>query len=435
MKVAIVCDWLIGVGGAERVVLELHNLYPDAPIYTSQYDPSKIDWFKDADVRTGWLQKLPKSLRKFLPALRAWYFSHLDLSDYDLIISSSGAEAKGVRTAPKQTWVTRLRSRRGDDEQRTETYEQYEEGAAESATKNRPKSSARVAGSAGQQGATPRRPMHICYMHSPTHYYWIRYDEYLKNPGFGKLDFLARVGLKILVGPLRRWDHSAAQRPTHIIANSTHTQNMIKKFYGRDSTVVFPPVDTKRFSALTPSPAMEVTGPASQNITTQTRAGFVTAGRQTPYKRIDLPVQACTNLELPLVVIGNGPEHRKLERMAGKSVTFLTGKSDEEVAHYFQTALAFIFPNMDDFGIVAVEALAAGTPVIAYKAGGALDYIIEGKTGLFFDKQDVSSLEKVLKDFNPDRFNSSEIQKYADKFSIANFAKNMREFINSKGRN
>jgi len=377
-KVAIVCDWLTGTGGAERVVLELHRMFPDAPIYTSQYDPSKIDWFKDADVRTGWLQKLPKSLRKFLPALRAWYFSHLDLSDYDLIISSSGAEAKGVKAGSKT---------------------------------------------------------HICYMHSPTHYYWIRYNEYLKNPGFGKLDFLARVGLKILVGPLRRWDHSAAQRPTHIIANSTHTQNMIKKFYGRDSTVIFPPVDTKRFSALIPSPAMEVTGPASQNITTQTRAGFVTAGRQTPYKRIDLPVQACTDLELPLVVIGNGPEHRKLERMAGKSVTFLTGKSDEEVAHYFQTALAFIFPNMDDFGIVAVEALAAGTPVIAYKAGGALDYIVEGKTGLFFDKQDVNSLEKVLKDFNPDRFNSSEIQKYADKYSIANFAKNMREFINSKGRN
>ena len=128
MKVAIVCDWLTGIGGAERVVLELHRLYPDAPIYTSQYDPSKIDWFADADVRTTWLQKLPTSLKKFLPLLRAWTFSRLDLSEYDLVLSSSGAEAKGVKTGPNTT--------------------------------------------------------HICYCHSPTHYYWIRHDEYLENPGF-----------------------------------------------------------------------------------------------------------------------------------------------------------------------------------------------------------------------------------------------------------
>jgi len=377
MKVAIVCDWLVGVGGAERVVLELHKLYPEAPIYTSQYDPSKIDWFAEADVRTGWLQKLPKSLRKFLPVLRAFYFSRLNLSQYDLVISSSGAEAKGIRTQPQ--------------------------------TK------------------------HICYMHSPTHYYWIRYDEYLKTPGFGRLDPLARLGLKLLVGPLRKWDFKAAQRPDFIIANSTHTKNMIKKFYGRDSDVVFPPVDTERFKKATPSPAMEIAGkPAERATAVQPRAGFVTAGRQTPYKRIDLAVQACTELDLPLVVIGNGPEHRRLQRMAGKSVTFLRGKSDEEVAHYFQTALAFIFPNMDDFGIVAVEALAAGTPLIAYKAGGALDYVEEGKTGTFFDKQEPESLKKALQNFNPDSFNNDKIQTYALKFSVAEFKKNMKVFIAAK---
>jgi glycosyltransferase involved in cell wall biosynthesis len=377
MKVAIVCDWLVGVGGAERVVLELHNLYPQAPIYTSQYDPSKIDWFAGADIRTGWLQKLPKALRKFLPALRALYFSRLDLSEYDLVISSSGAEAKGIRTGDKTT--------------------------------------------------------HICYMHSPTHYYWIRYDEYLKNPGFGRLDWAARIGLKLLVGPLRRWDLRAAKRPDFVIANSTHTQTMIKKFYGRESSVIFPPVDTHRFKALAPSLAMEVEGPKSEQPgKVQPRAGFVTAGRQTPYKRIDLPVKACTDLELPLVVLGNGPEHRRLQRLAGEHITFLRGKSDEEVAHYFQTALAFIFPNMDDFGIVAVEALAAGTPVIAYKAGGALDYIEDGKTGMFFDKQESESLAKVLKNFNPDKFNNSEIQKYAQKYSIAEFKRNISSFVSSK---
>jgi glycosyltransferase involved in cell wall biosynthesis len=358
LKVALVADWLVGVGGAERVLLELHRLYPDAPIYTSQYDTRKIDWFADADVRTTWLQKLPKSLRKFLPPLRALAFSRLDLSGYDLVISSSGAEAKGVRTGPKT--------------------------------------------------------VHISYIHSPTHYYWIRYAEYLRNPGFGRLDPLARIGLKLLVGPLRWWDFRAAQKPDYLVANSTHTQSMIKQFYGRESEVIHPPVDTERFVGKAEEP----------------RRGFVTAGRQTPYKRLDLAVEACSELGLPLVVVGGGPDHRRLKRLAGKSVTFFRGKTDEEVAHYLQTSLAFIFPNLDDFGIVAVEAMAAGTPVIAYKAGGALDYVQEGRTGIFFDEQTPESLEKTLQRFNPESFNHDEIQKQAAKFSIEVFRDKMQKFIN-----
>jgi glycosyltransferase involved in cell wall biosynthesis len=360
LKVAIVCDWLTGVGGAERVVLELHKLFPEAPIYTSQYSPSKLDWFKDADVRTTWLQNLPRGLRKFLSPLRAYTFSRLDLSSYDLVISSSGAEAKGVKTGPNTT--------------------------------------------------------HISYIHSPTHYYWIRYDEYLKNPGFGRLDPFARLGLRLLVGPLRKWDYRAAQKPDFLIANSSHTQAMIKKFYGRDSTVIHPPVDIKRFA-----------GQADE-----ARKGFITAGRQTPYKRIDLPVRTCTELGLNLVVLGDGPDHKKLKKIAGKTVTFLRYKNDEEIAHYFKTSEAFIFPNMDDFGIVAVEALAAGTPVIAYKAGGALDYIEEGKNGLFFDKQDVDSLKKALQKFAGSNFNHGHIQQSATKFSIEEFRRKMRQFIEDK---
>jgi glycosyltransferase involved in cell wall biosynthesis len=359
-KVALVCDWLTGVGGAERVVLELHKMFPEAPIYTSQYSPSKIDWFKDADVRTTWLQKLPKGLRKFLPALRAWTFSRLDLSDYDLVISSSGAEAKGVKTGPDT--------------------------------------------------------VHISYIHSPTHYYWIRYNEYLKNPGFGRLDPLARLGLKLLAAPLRKWDYKAAQRPNHLIANSTHTQAMIKKFYGRDSMVIHPPVDIERFAGQTEEP----------------RKGFVTAGRQTPYKRLDLPVKVATELGLNLIVLGDGPDYKRLRKMAGKTVTFLRDKNDEEIAHYFRTSEAFVFPNMDDFGIVAVEALAAGTPVIAYKAGGALDYIEDGKNGLFFDKQDVESLKKVMQNFSPSNFNHERIQQSAAKFSIEEFHNKFRQFISQK---
>jgi glycosyltransferase involved in cell wall biosynthesis len=359
MKVAIVCDWLTGIGGAERVVLELHRLYPSAPIYTSQYDPSKIDWFLDADVRTGGLQKLPKSLKKFLPILRAWSFSRLDLSEYDLVISSSGAEAKGIKTGPNT--------------------------------------------------------VHISYCHSPTHYYWIRPGEYMQRPGFPiGFNWIARLGLKLLIEPLKQWDFQAAKHPDFLIANSTHTQAMIKKYYKRDSSVIFPPVDTDRFEILGKSPL---------------RHGFIMAGRQTPYKRMDLAIEACNQLKLPLVVIGDGPDHKRLEKLAGRNITFLSKVNDQEIPEHFQSALGFIMPNMDDFGIVAVEAMSAGTPLIAYKKGGALDYLVPGKTGLFFDKQTVKSLIEALEIVSNKSFDYAAISAHAKQFSVQNFQTNIQAYI------
>lgn len=358
-KVAIVCEWLLDIGGAERIVLEAHRMFPDAPIYTSQYDPKKLDWFKDADVRTGWLQKLPKGLKKFLPVLRAWYFSHLDLSDYDLVLTINfGAESKAVKTGPQTT--------------------------------------------------------HVCYCNAPTHYYWSRYESYLENPGFGLFDSLARLALRVLVGPMRRWDYKAAQRPDHMIGNSTHIQEQIRKYYDRDSVVIHPPVDTKRFAAANKP---------------KQRHGFVVAGRQTPYKRIDLAVEACSKLDLPLTVIGDGPEHEKLVKMAGPTITF-TGKiSDEEVAKRFSEAEAFIFPGLDDFGIVPVEAMAAGLPVLAYQGGGALDYVIPGKTGMFFEEPTVASLIYALKVFSADKYSPSDIKATAENFSVERFQKNLSEIL------
>ena len=362
LKVAIVCDWLTGYGGAERVVLELHRLYPDAPIYTSQYDPKAINWFDDADVRVTKLQRLPKRLKKFLPLARAWVFGRLDLSDYDLVLSSSGAEAKGVKTGPNTT--------------------------------------------------------HICYCHSPTHYYWIRPDEYLKRPGFPLgFNWLARIGLRMLMSTLKRWDYQAAKHPDYLIANSTHTQAMVKRYYRRDSTVVYPPVELARFKLPVKPPL---------------RHGFVIAGRQTPYKRIDLAIEACNQLKIPLIVIGDGPEHRRLEKLAERNITFLTNVGDHEMADHFQSALGYIFPGVDDFGIVAVEALAAGTPVIAYKKGGALDYVIDGKTGLFFEKQTVDSLVKTLEIALTKSFNYDKIAEHAESFSVQTFASTMKSFITEK---
>jgi glycosyltransferase involved in cell wall biosynthesis len=364
MKVAIVCDWLLGTGGAERVVLELHRIYPKAPIYTSQYNSNpKIwfgdKWFEDADVRSGWLQKLPKSLKKFLPVLRAWYFSRLDFSDYDLVISSSGAEAKFIKV---------------------------------------------------KDGTT-----HVSYIHAPTHYYWNRYEDYIKNPGFGFLDPLARLGLKLLVGPMRRWDYKTAQRPHHLIANSNYTKGQIEKYYGRDSVVIHPPVDIERFK--------------NHSQSAEKRHGFVTAGRQTPYKRIDLAIEAATDLKVPLVVIGRGPEHRWLKKLAGRNVTFLTKVSDEDMPKRFGEAKAFIFPGVDDFGIVAVEAMAAGTPVIAYKAGGALDYVNQD-SGIFFNEQTPESLGGAMQKFDSLKLTSEKVAKVAEQFSPERFQKSVTNFVN-----
>jgi glycosyltransferase involved in cell wall biosynthesis len=197
---------------------------------------------------------------------------------------------------------------------------------------------------------------------------------------------------------------------------------MIKRYYQRDSVVVAPPVDTARFK-----PKAE----------TQKRHGFVTAGRQTPYKRIDLAVAACSKLGLPLTVIGNGPEHNKLVRLAGATVEFKTDVSDSQMPGYFQSAEAFIFPsNVEDFGITAVEALAAGTPVIAFDQGGPKDYIEPGKTGEFFTEQSADSLASVLKQFKPGDYDHKVIERSAEQFSISKFRTSvetvLQEAIESK---
>lgn len=358
-RVAIVHDWLVG-GGAELVVEQLHELYPDAPVYTSY---CTREWRKrlGGAVKTGFLQWWPLSrLRKFLPILRIWWFSHLDLSSYDVVIVSSGnGEAKGVRP--------------------------------------------------------PHSATHILYCHAPTHYYWSKYAEYVKNPGFGVLNGLARWGLRVLVGPLRKWDYKAAQRADYVIANSDYIKQQILRCYDRNALVIHPPVYTEHF--------------AKMRAAAGKRRGFVIAGRQIPYKRFDLAVTAATKLRLPLTVIGDGPEHRHLRKMAGKTVTFLGRVSDEVMAEEFARARAFIFPSLEDFGITPVEAMAAGTPVIALRGGGALDYVVPGKTGVFFEEQTPKSLAAALKAFSRQRFEAEQLARTAERFAAARFRQKMRLFV------
>lgn len=358
LKVAIVHDWLVG-GGAERVVYELHEMFPNAPIYTSY---ATKEWRKklDGKVVTGYLQHWPFSaLRKFIPVLRIWWFSQLDLSGYDLVVSSSGnGEAKSIQ-AP--------------------------------------------------DGCT-----HICYCHSPVHFYWRHFDQYLKHPGFGIFNPIVRLALRALVSPLRTWDYRTAQRPDYFIANSTHIQSDIKRYYDRDATVIHPPVDVKRFQGAKP---------------THKRQGFITVGRQVPHKHTELIVQACTRLDVPLTVIGNGPEHKKLVKMAGPKVTFITHAPNDDIPTYIASAEAFVFASYDDFGITPVEAMATGTPVIAFRAGGALDYVESGRTGEFFSQQTVSSLKRALQRFSPAKYSPDDIKTRAREFRADHFRKNISKFI------
>lgn len=201
-RIALACDWLTTPGGAEKVLLELHHMYPDAPIYTSQYRKKGINWFDDAEVRTGWLQIFPAALRKFLGPLRQLYFSRLDLTPYDLVISVTGAEAKSLKAKT-----------------------------------------------------------HLCYCHVPTQYYWQMYDKYVENPGFGFLNPLVRLCFKLLVKPLRKADYAAAQKPAQFITISDYAAAQIEKYYHRKAAIVAPPVDIHKFSTRNPQPGLDFSTP------------------------------------------------------------------------------------------------------------------------------------------------------------------------------
>lgn len=358
-NIAIVADWIIG-GGAERVVEQLHKMYPEAPIYTS-YCTNEWRSKLNGQVRTGWLQYWPfGALRKYIGTLRIFYFRFLNLKQYDTVISCTGnGEAKFVRV---------------------------------------------------------KKPaQHICYCFTPTHFYWRHYQTYLDNPGFGIFNPLAKLGLKILVTPLRKLDYRAAQKPNKFIAISSHIQSDIRKFYNRDSVIIHPPVDIERFKDIDNSPTK--------------RTGFITIGRQTPYKKTDLIIKAFNQLNFPLKVIGRGPEHQKLKALAGKSVIVLDDVSDEHVTKLLASSKAFIFAAEEDFGIAPVEALAAGTPVLAYKAGGALDFVKEGVNGAFFAKQTTEDIENAVKNFNFSQIDEEKVISSANKFSADNFKLKITDFI------
>ncbi len=365
-KVAIIHDWLTNMGGAEPLVLEIHKLFPDAPIYTSVYDADKMTAFQDIDVRTTTLQKtLPKALRYkhvLWPVLRSKAFRKLDLSEFDIIISSSSAEAKSVKkTRPDQ--------------------------------------------------------VHIAYVHTPPRYYWSHYEEFRKEFNFGPLTPFIRPFIPFFVKKMRALDLESSKDIDIFIANSTVTQQRIKEYYSKPATVIYPPIEVDKF---TPPPTGE-------------RNGYILWGRHVPYKRFDLAVQACNNLQAPLTVVGSGPDTERLKSLAGPTITFTGRVSDEELVRLSHTHKAFLFPNEEDFGMSAVEALAAGMPVVAYKKGGALDIVQEGETGVFFEEQTLKALADAIKRcdeaLSNGAFRPATLHRKAKRFDKGLFATKIRKIV------
>jgi glycosyltransferase involved in cell wall biosynthesis len=363
-KIAIVHDWLTNMGGAEPLLLELHKLHPNAPIYTSVYNRDTMPAFKDCDVRTTYLQKiLPKSVRykhTLWPVLRAFAFRKLDMSEYDIIISTASAEAKAVRKRPDA--------------------------------------------------------VHICYCHTPTRYYWSHYEEFKKEFNFGILTVFIRPFIPLFVNWMRKLDLESIKHIDYFVANSSVTQERIRKYYNRASTIVYPPIETGRYM-----PPLKTK-----------REGFVMWGRHVPYKRFDLAIKACNELKVPLTIVSSGPETPRLKKLAGPTVTFTGRVSDEELVSIAQHSKAFLFPNEEDFGMAAAESLASGTPVIAYAKGGALDIVQDGETGILFTDQSVEGLVAAIKRFDNYTFLPATLYRKSKRFDKNLFTTKMRKIISDQ---
>lgn len=358
MKIAIVHDYLNQFGGAERVVSALHELFPLDPIYTSIFDENRMpENFQRMDIRTSFMQKLPFifSLFKYYLLFYPLAFEGFDLSECDVILSSSSAWAKGVKKREGQ--------------------------------------------------------LHICYCYTPMRFVW-RYEDYVKRENFGTL---IKTILPLILGPIKKWDLETAKTVDFFIAISRTVAERIEKTYGRESVIIYPPVECDFFK------------PSALD-----RDYFLVVSRLNAYKRVDIVIEAFNKLDLPLLIIGDGPDRNNLQKMAGPNIQFLGKLPDEQLAKYLAECRALVFPGEEDFGIVPLEAMSAGRPVIAYKAGGAEETVVEEETGIFFEKQTADELVQAVKKFQFKPFNKRKIREHALKFDKEIFKNKMKDFINTK---
>lgn len=352
-RIALVHDYLVQDGGAERVLLAFHELFPRAPIFTLFHDPEHThNGFKHADIRPSKLNRLPFAKRHY-----QWYLplmpeaiESIDLSSYDLVLSSSSNFAKGVIAAPEA--------------------------------------------------------LHVCYLHTPTRFLWQERLGYVNDIPQPKI--IKRL-LPTYLHHLRTWDQLAASRPDVLLTNSKTSEKRIWRFYARHAEIMPPPVDVDRIP-----------------LSTKPGTYWLTGGRLVPYKRFDLVVKAFAKLNLPLKIFGVGPELEKLRKIAGSKTEFLGHISDETKIQLFREAIAFLHPQIEDFGITAVEAMAAGRPIIAFGQGGAAETIMNGVTGTFIEKQTWEDIGNAAIRFDPSRYDPRKIRLHAETFGKRPFLERLK---------
>jgi len=364
MRVALIHDHLAQDGGAEKVLKVFTELFPTAPIYTLLYEKENTDKnFKDKIIETSIIQKLPGGVKHY-----KWYLPFMpmaveffDLKGYDLVISDASAFAKGVITS-------------------TET-------------------------------------LHICYCHTPTRYLWSDTHQYINELGYNK--YFKKV-ISYMLSSLRLWDRLAADRVDSYIANSQFIARRIKKYYHRDSTVIYPPVETDNFF-----------------VSKELGDYYLIGGRLAPYKRVDIVVEACIKTGKKLKIFGDGIDSIRLKKLAEghQNIEFVGRIDDKGKAELYSKCLAFFNPQEEDFGITAVEAMASGRPVIAFGRGGALETVISHQTGEFFYEQTVAAVTALLNKFDPEKFDPEIIRKHALSFSRERFIREIKHFVEKEYQN
>jgi glycosyltransferase involved in cell wall biosynthesis len=360
MKIAVIHDYFTQLGGAEKVAEELYRMLPDPALFATVAFPDCMPGqLKDVLVRTSWMQNLPGIERYYRLYFLLYPFavSDIDLSDYDLVLSSSSGYAKGVRTG--------------------------------------------------------RDAIHVCYCHTPMRWVW-GFDNYSRRESF-RLG--TRTFLPMLIRALKLWDQGASRQPDHFVANSKVVADRILRNYGRSAEVIHPPIDTSRFRP---------TGDEPEDF-------YLVLSRLVSYKRIDLAVRACTALGKKLVVIGHGPDREALQAIAGPTVSFLGRAPDADVEYLVPRCKALLFPGEEDFGMAPLEVAATGRPTIAYRAGGALETIVENETGIFFDHQTPEDLAKAIERFEGQQWSSEVLTKHAEGFGVRIFQDRFCSFLRRIG--
>ncbi|HEX5429831.1 MAG TPA: glycosyltransferase [Patescibacteria group bacterium] len=356
MKIALVHEFLNQLGGAEKVLQNFLEIWPEAEIHVILYDKHKtLGEFEKYKMTTSFLNRIPgtKSHPRLFLLMMPGAIESFKFDDFELVISDSSSFAKGVKT-------------------------------------DKP---------------------HICYMHTPTRFLWTE-SEYINQQKYP--DIFKWFGKRALPG-LKKWDFDAAQRPDFLIANSLNVQDRIKKFYNRESVVIPPPVDTEFFHTVG----------TKQDY-------FFTVSRLEPYKKIDVIVEAFNELGLPLKIAGIGTAMSALKKLAKPNVEFLGRVPDEELRAHYSQSKAFVFAGEEDAGIALIEAQACGTPVLAFRAGGAKESVIAGGTGEFFEEQNCQSLVDALRKFNPGHYDIQAMRANAEKFSKRHFQAKIKEFVEEK---